>query len=89
MALSHNSGGESALLATEGGRACRKYQRVERLDNASRSQSAMDAAAKYLSAGDACKSAARVSPHPQVDLSEKRTDSTGRQRVIGTIRPLK
>jgi hypothetical protein len=70
-------------------RACRKYKRDERLDNTSRSQSAMGAAAKYLSAGEACKSAARVSQHTQVGLSENCADSTGRQRVIGIARPLK
>jgi hypothetical protein len=89
MALSHSSRDENAFLATEEARACRKYKREERLDSASRSQSAMGAAAKYPSAGDACKSAARLSRHPQVDLSENHADSTGRQRVIGTIRPLK
>ena len=44
------------------------------------------AAAKYLSASGACKSAARVSAHPQVEHSENHADSTGRQRVIGTVR---
>jgi hypothetical protein len=64
MEMSHSIRDESAFLDTEEARACRKYKREERLDNASRSQSAMGAAAKYLSAGDACKSAARVSRAP-------------------------
>jgi hypothetical protein len=89
MALSHSSRDENAFLATEEARACRKYEREERLDSASRSQSALGAAAKYLPAGDACKSAERLSLNPQVDLSENHADSTGRQRVIGAVQPLK
>jgi hypothetical protein len=89
MALSESSTDESAFLATEEARARRKYKREERLDNASRSQSAMGAAAKYLSAGDACKSWRACHGHPQVDHSEDHADSIGRQRVIGMARPLK
>jgi hypothetical protein len=48
MAMSHSTRDESAYLDTEEARACRKYKREERLDSASRSQSAMGAAAKYL-----------------------------------------
>jgi hypothetical protein len=82
MAMSRSNRDENAFLATEEAHAWRKYKREEQLDSASRSQSAMGAAAKYLSAGEACKSAARVSQNPQVDLSENHADSTGRQRVI-------
>jgi hypothetical protein len=88
MAMSHSIRDESAYLDAEEARMP-EIQREERLDSASRSQSAMGAAAKYLSAGDACKSAARRLRHPQVDHSEDHADSTGRQRVIGTVRPLK
>jgi hypothetical protein len=89
MALSHSSSGEKDFLAAEEARACRKYKREERSDNASRSQSAMGAAGKYLSTGDACKSARVCQRYPQVDLSEDHVDSTGRQRVIGMVRRLK
>ena len=51
---------ESAFLAAEEKCACGKCKHEERLDSASRSQSALGAAAKYLSAGDVCKSGARV-----------------------------
>jgi hypothetical protein len=89
MALSESSTDESAFLATEEARARRKYKREERLDNASRSQSAMGAAAKYLSGVTRASQRRGCHGHPQVDNSENHADSTGRQRVIGTVRPLK
>jgi hypothetical protein len=88
MALSHSSRDESAFLATEEARMPESQVR-KRLDNASRSQSAIGAAGKYLSAGDACKLRGANHSSPQVRLSEEGADSIGRQRDIDPIGPLK
>jgi hypothetical protein len=74
MAMSHSIRDESAYLDTEEARACRKYKREERLDSASRSQSAMGAGEKYLSAGDACKSAAACPRSTRVDDRQNYAD---------------